>query len=43
MVSLDEELRGDSEPVRRLRGEVESAAQTLLPVLVLGESGSGKH
>jgi DNA-binding NtrC family response regulator len=39
----DEALFGASEPMRRLRREVALAARTPYPVLVRGESGSGKE
>ncbi|MEZ6187836.1 MAG: sigma-54-dependent Fis family transcriptional regulator [Planctomycetota bacterium] len=36
------EIVGESAPIRRLRVEVARAARTALPVLIEGESGSGK-
>jgi MoxR-like ATPase len=42
MVPLIDELPGDSEAMQRLRSDIELAAGTTVPVLLLGESGSGK-
>ena len=42
VISLDDELPGNSEAVKRLRSDIQLAARTDLPVLFLGESGSGK-
>jgi len=37
------ELVGESEPIRRLRGEIERAAQVDAAVLITGENGTGKE
>ena len=36
-------LVGESPPIRRLREQIQLVAQTALPVLIQGESGSGKE
>jgi DNA-binding NtrC family response regulator len=43
VVRCAEILLGDSEPMRRLRQQVAVLATTRLPVLVLGETGTGKE
>jgi len=43
VVSLVNELPGESEVVQRLRSDITLAAQTALPVLLLGATGSGKE
>jgi Nif-specific regulatory protein len=40
---LGARIVGDSPPIRKLRDTVERVARTELPVLILGESGSGKE
>jgi DNA-binding NtrC family response regulator len=42
-LDADSSLLGDSEPMRRLRDEIRRVAPVPSPVLVLGESGSGKE
>ena len=42
MKSLIEELPGDSELIERVRSEIMLAARTELPVLLVGETGTGK-
>lgn len=42
-ISIKWSLIGDSEPIRRLRSEIESLAMTNSIVLITGESGSGKE
>ncbi len=37
------EFPGESKPVKQLRDELRRAAQTTLPVLLVGETGTGKH
>ena len=43
MASLTEELPGNSELINRARAQIEFAAKTDLPVLLLGETGTGKE
>lgn len=43
MVSIVDELPGNSEAIKRLRSEITLGARTSLPVLLLGETGSGKE
>jgi two-component system nitrogen regulation response regulator NtrX len=42
-LELDSSLIGDSEPIRRLRDEIRRVAPIPSPVLIYGESGSGKE
>jgi hypothetical protein len=43
VTSLVDELPGDSEATEQLRAEIALAARTALPVLLVGETGSGKE
>ena len=42
-LDVESSLIGDSEPMRRLRDEIRRVAPIPSPVLILGESGSGKE
>lgn len=42
MASLIDEFPGNSKAIQRLRSDIELAAGTSVPVLLLGESGTGK-
>src|SRR3954453_11028169 len=43
MAAIVDEFPGNSDSVKQLREELQRAAQTLLPVMLIGESGSGKE
>jgi DNA-binding NtrC family response regulator len=43
MAAIVDEFPGNSDAVKRLREELQRAAQTLLPVMLIGERGSGKE
>ena len=42
-IALEEVLIGDSEPMKRLDGQIRSAAASAARVLITGENGSGKE
>src|SRR4051794_29807214 len=43
MAAIVDEFPGNSDSVKQLREELQRAAQTLLPVMLIGETGSGKE